>query len=67
MRKTTSLFLMVWDVVPPDNNIGVEILADIDIVFMTDRNAVPPDNNIRVENLADIDIALHDGKACGAT
>ena len=59
--------MMDWDVVPLDNNIGLESLAENDIALHDDWSVVLSDNNTGVEILVDIDIAPHDVLECGAT
>ena len=45
---------------PPDNDIGVEILAVIDVALHEGLECVPPDNGVGVEILADVDVALQE-------
>ena len=67
MRISTSLSMKDWNAVPPDNDIGVENLAGIDVALHDGLECVSPDNNGGVEVLTDTDIALHDGLECVAT
>ena len=42
MQLSTSLFMEDWNAEPPDNGVGVENLADVDVALQEDWNAMPP-------------------------